>query len=65
LPPCLCTILWTLLAQRLRDLEQAGVVARRPVKGEKSIFDGSQKLQRTMQTWLGLSPLAIEKKKVP
>ena len=29
----------TLLAQRLRDLEQAGVVARRPVKTEKSVFE--------------------------
>ena len=29
----------TLLAQRLRDLEQAGVVARRPVKAEKSVFE--------------------------
>ncbi len=27
-------------------------------------FDGSQKLRRTMQTWLGLSPFAREKKKV-
>ena len=29
----------TLLAQRLRDLEQAGIVARRPVKSEKSVFE--------------------------
>lgn len=29
----------TLLAQRLRDLEQAGVVERRPVKSEKSVFE--------------------------
>ncbi len=28
-------------------------------------FDGSQKLQHTMQTWLGLSPFAIEKRMVP
>jgi DNA-binding HxlR family transcriptional regulator len=29
----------TLLAQRLRDLEQAGIVERRPVKAEKSVFE--------------------------
>ena len=29
----------TLLAQRLRDLEQAGIVERRPVKVEKSVFE--------------------------
>jgi DNA-binding HxlR family transcriptional regulator len=29
----------TLLAQRLRDLEQAGIVSRRPVKAEKSVFE--------------------------
>lgn len=29
----------TLLAQRLRDLEQAGIVERRPVKTEKSVFE--------------------------
>lgn len=100
----------TLLAQRLRDLEQAGIVERHPIKAEKSVFeyrltvageelrpiiiamgtwgqrwvesqmtaiwmglktvressksinfDGSRKLQRSMQTWLGLSPFATEK----
>lgn len=29
----------TLLAQRLRDLEQAGIVARRPLKKEKNLFE--------------------------
>jgi DNA-binding HxlR family transcriptional regulator len=29
----------TLLAQRLRDLEQAGIVARRPLKKEKKLFE--------------------------
>jgi len=29
----------TLLAQRLRNLEQAGIVERRPVKTEKSVFE--------------------------
>lgn len=29
----------TLLAQRLRELEQAGIVSRQPVKTEKSIFE--------------------------
>ena len=29
----------TLLAQRLRDLEQAGIAQRRPVKAEKSVFE--------------------------
>lgn len=29
----------TLLAQRLRDLERAGIVERRPVKTEKSVFE--------------------------
>lgn len=29
----------TLLATRLRDLEQAGIVERRPVKAEKSVFE--------------------------
>ncbi len=29
----------TLLAQRLRDLEQAGIVARRAIKGKKSVFE--------------------------
>ena len=29
----------TLMAQRLRDLEQAGIVERSPVKAEKSVFE--------------------------
>ena len=29
----------TLLATRLRDLEQAGIVERRPVKAEKNVFE--------------------------
>ncbi len=29
----------TLLAQRLRDLEQAGIVARRPLRKEKKLFE--------------------------
>lgn len=29
----------TLLAQRLRDLEQAGILARRPLKREKGLFE--------------------------
>jgi hypothetical protein len=34
-------------------------------QSSKSIkFDGSRKLQDSMQTWLGLSPFAVEKKQV-
>ena len=28
-------------------------------------FDGNRKLRTTMQTWLGLSPFAVEEKQVP